>query len=391
MTTPPTGWKPDQGYLNPFPSDRPLLTITSQNLEAHRADLAPGLQALLQKVSGFSVPVYPSRRTATFPKEVLDSAIRLQGQFRLDVAELKKPVDLTVPFREPKTGEQVMWNVLLRYAGGNVTREGRAYPVRANGETYAIGYWSRRVSASHLDQSVDDVLFVAMGGFTTPAALRGNTALVREMLQGSSIRRSAWFYTAAQRRVRRAPDLAFDSVSDGTEGMVVADQVDGFNGSLERYDWKLVGKRSMIVPYNTYAIGEPKVTANELIRKGSVNSDLMRYEMHRVWVVEASLKAGQSHLYPKRRFYIDEDSWTVLMEEAYSKRGELWRVALHGLMQLYDAQYPTTRISIYHDLDAGSYFVSGLDSEKRPSIRFGDKARMADFLPDSLGRFAAGH
>ncbi len=379
------------GYLNPFASDRPLSTITGQNLDAHRADLSPGLQALIQKVPGFAIPLYPSRRTATFPKDVLEAAVSLQGQFRLEGTDLKKPVNLTVPFREPKNGEQVMWNVLLRYAGGHVTREGRAFPVRANGETYAIGYWSRRVSASHLDQQADDVLFVAMGGFTAPAALRGNTALIREMLQGSSVRRSAWFYTAAQRRVRRAPDLAFDSVSDGTEGMVVADQVDGFNGSLERYDWKLVGKKAMIVPYNTYAIGEPKVTVDELIRKGSVNSSLMRYEFHRVWIVDASLKPGQSHLYPKRRFYIDEDSWSVLMEEAYSKRGELWRVALHGLIQLYDAQYPATRVSIYHDLDAGSYFISGLDSEKRPSIRFSGKARMADFLPDSLGRFAAGH
>lgn len=189
--------------------------------------------------------------------------------------------------------------------------------------------------------------------------------------------------------MRRAPDLAYDSVPEASGGMFTADQVDGFSGSPDRFDWNLIGKKPMLVPYNTYDIGLAGTQPEKLLRKGSVNPDLMRYELHRVWVVEARLKQGQSHIYGKRRFYIDEDSWTVLMEEAYSRRGDLWRVALHGIALAYDVGLPWIRVSIYHDLDSGSYFVGGLDTDRKPSIRFNQRGSMSEFLSDALRRLGA--
>lgn len=369
LTAPPVGWRPEMGYINPFPDDRPIKVITRSEIAAFRHEFSPGLLALLERVSDFQVPLFVSRRTAAYPEAV---AAR-QG---------------IAPFFQPKSGEEVMRNVIQRYVGGSVMREARAYPVRANGDTYAIGSWSRRVYASHLDGAPENLLFVVMGGFQSPASLRGNLALVHEPRSLESDKRQAWLYTAAQRRVRRAPDLAYDAVSDGSEGMLTVDQVDGFNGALDRYDWQLIGKRPMIVPYNTYAVAERGVKEQTLIRRGSVNPALMRYERHRVWIVEATLKSGQSHLYGKRRFYVDEDSWSVLIEESYSRRGDLWRVALHGVVQFYDALTPGIRVSIFHDLDAGSYFVAGLDGDRQPSIQFGARAAFSDFLPDALRRLA---
>ncbi len=369
LTAPPAGWRPEMGYINPFPEDRPIQVITRGQAASFQGELSPGLLALFARVADFQIPLFVTRRTAAYPEAV----IARQG---------------IAPFLSPRTGEEVMRNVIQRYVGGSVTREARAYPVRANGETYAIRSWSRRVYTSHLDGAPENLLFVVMGGFQSPASLRGNLALVHEPRSLESDKRQAWLYNAAQRRVRRAPDLAYDAVGDGSEGMLTVDQVDGFNGALDRYDWQLIGKRPMIVPYNTYAVAERGVKEQTLIRRGSVNSALMRYERHRVWIVEATLKLGQSHLYGKRRFYVDEDSWSVLIEESYSRRGDLWRVALHGVVQFYDAVTPGIRLSIFHDLDAGTYFVSGLDGDRQPSIRFGGRAAFSEFSPDALRRLA---
>ncbi len=369
LREPPAGWRPEMGYVNPFPDDRPITVITRSGTERFKAELSPGLLALLDRVSDFQLPLYSTRRTAGYPDTVIT----------------KKEI---APFPFPRNGEEVMRNVIQRYVGGSVTREGRAFPVRANGEHYAIGTWSRRVYAPYLDGAPETLLFVAMGGFQSPASLRGNLALVHEPRSLESDKRQAWLYNAAQRRVRRAPDLAYDAVGDGSEGMLTVDQVDGFNGATDRYDWQLLGKRIMIVPYNTYAVAEQSVKDQARLRRGSVNGALMRYERHRVWIVEATLKPGQSHIYAKRRFYVDEDSWTVLIEEAYSRRGDLWRVALHGLVQFYDAVTPGIRLSIYHDLDSGSYFVSGLDGDRQPSIQFGARAAFSEFSPDALRRLA---
>lgn len=362
----PAGWKPEFGYINPFPNDRPTAQITRANVNAHESVLAPGLQALLKRYPDFQIPVYSTRNS---------------------VDPFTQEVSKQVPFPEPKNGEELITNVLRRYAGGGTERFGRAFPVRANGKFYAIDYWSRRIYSSHLDNADPNLLFVAMGGFTSPPSLRGKVALIHEPVNIGSEPRKAWIYDPAQRRVRRAPDLAYDAVPEASEGLFTADQVDGFSGSPDRFDWNLIGKKPMLVPYNTYDLGLAGTQPEKLLRKGSVNADYMRYERRPVWIAEATLKPGRSHVYGKRRFYIDDSSWTVVIEEAYSRRGDLWRVALHGIVQAYDVGIPFIRASIYHDLDSGSYFVGGLDTERKPSIRFNQRGRMSEFSPDALRRF----
>lgn len=238
----------------------------------------------------------------------------------------------------------------------------------------------------NMDKHTENRLFSANGHFTEPATLRGTTFLVHEPVDQVAEKRSAWIYNAGLRRVRRAPDLAYDNINDGSEGMLTTDQVDGYNGAPDRYDWKLLGRREFIVPYNTYKIASKRIKYTDVIRKATVNSDLMRYELHRVWVVEATLKPGNAHIYGKRVFYLDEDSWSVLIEEAYATRGALWRVALHGPVQYYDAQVPWYRFSLYHDLDSKSYLLGGLDNEIMDPIRFNVRGRDADLQPDALRR-----
>ena len=291
-----------------------------------------------------------------------------------------------MPFPIPKTGQEAIQNHMVRYLGGGFDRNYHWFPVRGNGESYKVGFREFRVWDQNFDRHVDNRQFSFLGFFTNPPTLEGTIYLVHEPVDQVKESRQAWIYNAGQRRVRRAPDLAYDNVSDGTEGMRVTDQYDGYNGALDRYDWKLIGKRELFVPYNTYEMGDKKLKYTDIVLKGTVNPTHMRYELHRVWIVEAVLKAGQSHIYAKRTFYLDEDSWAVLMEETYTGRGDLWRVALHGQIQYYDVPFPGYRFGMVHDLDTGGYIVGGLDNELKTVVKFNAKGKILDFNSDALRR-----
>jgi hypothetical protein len=387
LTQPPAGWTQAQGYVDPFPSDKPLFTINASNAAQYEAKLTAGQAALLRKnPQNFRMDVYATRRTATVPKEVADRVADTAGKVSLQGFGLKNVNGSTTPFPIPENGTEAIWNHLVRYLGGGIERAGHSFPVRANGDYYKIGFKSQRIYAQNVENAEPNRLFYALGYFTEPATLRGTIFLVHEPLDQVAEQRSAWIYNSGARRVRRAPDLAYDGVNDGSEGMLVTDQVDGYNGAPDRFEWKLLGKREVYVPYNSYRLSDKKLKYKDIIKPRSINPDFVRYELHRVWVVEGTLKPGQRHIYGKRTFYLDEDSWSVLAEDAYDNRGNLWRASLHGLLQAYDAVVPMYRYGIYHDLNNGSYLVGGLDNEIKEPIKFNAKARVGDFQPDALRR-----
>jgi len=387
LTQPPAGWTPQQGYVDPFPNDKPLFTITAQNAAQYEAKLTTGTQALLKKYpQNFRMNVYPTRRTAALPKEVTDRVLSQAPKVQLNGFGLRDLGGSTTPFPIPSSGLEVIWNHLVRWTGGGTERTAHSFPVRAGGDYYKIGFRSQRIYAQNMADPEPNRLFYALGYFTEPATLRGTIFLVHEPVDQVAEQRSAWIYNAGARRVRRAPDLNYDGINDGSEGMIVTDQVDAYNGAPDRYDWKLLGKRELYIPYNTYKIGDKSVKYKDIIGKNTINADLVRYELHRVWVVEGTLKPGKRHIYAKRTFYIDEDSWSVVSEDAYDTRGGLWRVALHGMVQYYDALVPWYRFGIVHDLSSGGYITGGFDNEIKDPIQFGVKGKLSDFQPDALRR-----
>ena len=387
LLQPPAGWTPQQGYIDPFPDDKPLFTIDSTNVGQYEAKLTKGQAALLRKFpQNFRMNVYPTRRTIGFPKAVTDRVIAQAGKVSLQGFGLKDLNGSTTPFPIPENGLEAIWNHLVRYLGGGIVRAGHSFPVRPNGDFYKIGFRSQRIYAPNVENVEPNRLFYALGYFTEPATLRGTIFLVHEPVDQVAEQRSAWIYNSGQRRVRRAPDLAYDGINDGSEGMLTTDQVDGYNGAPDRYEWKLLGKREVFVPYNSYKLSDKSLKYKDIIQPKTINPDYVRYELHRVWVVEGTLKPGQRHVYGRRTFYLDEDSWSVLAEDGYDTRGGLWRASMHGLLQAYDAQVPFYRFGIYHDLNSGGYLVGGLDNEVKEPIQFNAKARVGDFQPDALRR-----
>jgi hypothetical protein len=369
MRAPPPQWDVKQGYTDPFSDERPLYTVQAANAGAHRENLSPGLLALLARNPAFRMPVYTSHRTAAYP----DKADKVKAR-------------RAVPFPQPRNGLEAITNHLLRDLGGGVEREFDSFVVRPNGAASKIGFHDQRIYDANFDRAMPGRLFSYLGYFLSPADLIGTIYLVHEPDPLGAEERKAWVYNAGQRRVRRAPDLAYDNQQNGSDGLAIVDQYDGYNGRPDRYDWQLLGKREMLVPYNNYGIGDKRIPYSQIIRKGSPNPDLLRFELHRVWVVEASLKPGQSHVYERRVFYLDEDSWSVLLSEAYDARGQLWRVGLHSLLQYYDALVPWYRFELWFDLSNDSYVLTGLDNEYKSRWTFDVQGRAIDFQADALRR-----
>src|SRR5690606_5966560 len=169
--------------------------------------------------------------------------------------------------------------------------------------------------------------------------------------------RLAWTYNPGQRRVLRAPEAAYDSPLSTSDGLRTYDTIDVYNGATDKYDWKLLSKKEMLVPYNTYKLASRNLKYKDIIQANHLNQDLLRYEMHRVWVVEATLKPGERHIYAKRVFYIDEDSWSILGADLYDGRGELWRVQEAHSLQRYDVLSAIHISEVVYDLQARRYAV----------------------------------
>ncbi|PKO90558.1 MAG: DUF1329 domain-containing protein [Betaproteobacteria bacterium HGW-Betaproteobacteria-12] len=386
LTQPPAGWKPEMGYINPFKDEKPILTINAQNVEQHKDKLSAGTVAMIKKFPTFSVNVYPTHRTFANPQAVYDATKAQAGKAKLEGLSIKNYDVPGVPFPNPKTGAEAMYNHTTKYFGGyKACRDW--LPTRANGDYYRVGFCEDMVQGQNMEPREPNNVFTFFGLYDAPATLVGTIYLVKDPVDYTIANRVAHIYNAGQRRVRRAPDLAYDNVDDGTEGMRTTDDYWGFQGAKDRYDWKLLGKKEIYIPYNAYKLQDPKLKYADMLDKGSVKSELQRYELHRVWVVEATLKPGMSHVLAKRTFYIDEDSNTVALADGYDGRGNLWRSYAYHLVQAYDAGVMFQAPFINTDLVNGNFIVTSVSNERKtPVYQWNQKGKQADFQVDAIRR-----
>lgn len=389
LVKPQPGFQTGGHYADPFKADKPLFTITAANAEQYKGQLSPGQMAMLKKYPTWKMVVYPTRRTASFPKGVYDETAANAGKARLSPGgNGVVGVRGGIPFTQPKDGLEAIWNTTLRYRGDTyamkwsqaaVTREGAFTPVSFDYEyDFHYGNLSRKP-----DERVDNRLANFLQTTTAPARLAGQILLVHETVDQVKEPRSAWTYNPGQRRVRLAPNVGYDNPGTAADGLRTNDDFGMFNGPTDRYDWKLVGRQEMFIPYNSYRISGNEVKMADVVKPGHVNPDVARYELHRVWVVEATLKPGASHVYKKRVFYIDEDSWMIAVVDKYDARDELWRVAEQHSINFADVPMIYGTVEVHHDLQSGRYIAMGLrNDEAKVFERI--KRDPADFTPAGL-------
>ena len=222
-----------------------------------------------------------------------------------------------------------------------------------------------------------------------PAHQAGSLTLVHETLDQMRSPRKSWIYTPGARRLRRTPDLAHDTPDVNSQSLRTIDQVDMYNGAPDYYDWTLIGKQEIYIPYNAYPVHQGNLRLDDILQKHHLNPALLRYELHRVWVIEANLRVGFSHRYSKRRYYLDEDSWSIVYAEEYDHHGLLVQVTEGHLINYYDLQMMMTTLEVTYDFPSGRYYVEGLDNERERSFRFFDTGLSEnDFSTNAVRRQA---
>jgi len=291
------------------------------------------------------------------------------------------------PFPIPQSGAEAMWNFLLRYQGVNIAIKYDSWNVDSAGvpalATTGQGFLNYAI---YEDMSkpimAKDTYYQLKLFYTAPARRAGEAIMLRDAANPLQQPRRGWQYLPGQRRVKLAPNLAYDTPNPATAGASTYDDAFVFNGALDRFDWKLVGKQEMFVPYNTYALTyqpDPKA----LTTPNHLNPEFVRWEKHRVWVVEGTLKAGARHIYAKRRFYLDEDSWVALASDQYDSRGQLYRGSFAFLTQSYDKQTPDATPFMIYDLVGGSYNINGVVGP-HGGIKYVEPLSKAQWSPEAL-------
>jgi hypothetical protein len=388
ITSPPQGYKVGDHHPDPYAADRVTLQITAQNFKQYADKLTEGQKAMFGRYPSFRMDVYPTRRSASFPQRTYDFTIKNATTAKLEAGgDGVTAAAEGIPFPIPKDGYEAIWNHKLKYKGVSFARWANQAAPTASGQYNLVRIREEGLGLYYKPgntiESTNNILLYFYQVVESPARLAGQVLLVHESLNQIKQPRQAWIYNPGQRRVRRAPNVAYDNPGTASDGLRTNDMTDMFNGAMDRFDWELKGKREMYVPYNSYKAHSDKVKPEDLLKPGHVNPDLLRYELHRVWVVEAKLKAGKRHINSRRTFYIDEDSWQILVIDHYDGQGRLWRYSEAPSVNYYEVPVFWSTMENHHDLQSGRYIAVGLDNQET-AYDFSFQSAPENFSPQAL-------
>lgn len=389
LTTAPAGFKAgDSMRPDPFASEKPVMAIDGKNVDQYKNLLSATTVELAKRYPNFRVDVYPTHRTVAMPQPVLDNAVKnATGAKTANGGLALENVLPGVPFPIPQSGAEAMWNHLLRYQGVTINSKYDSWNVDAAGVATLATTGQAFINYpiyQDLNKPIanTDVYYQMKLYYSGPARRAGEAIMLKDAANAVEQPRRAWQYLPGQRRVKLAPSLAYDTPNPGTAGAGTYDDVFVFNGALDRYDWTLVGKQEMYVPYNTYKLTY-NTDVSQLTTPNHLAPQFVRWEKHRVWVVEGKLKDGARHIYHKRRFYLDEDSWVALASDQYDARGQLYRGSFAFLTQSYDKTTPDATPFMIYDLIGGTYNLNGVVGAYG-GIRYIDPLSKTQWSPESL-------
>jgi hypothetical protein len=397
LSSPPAGVNFDPKKMNPpnpFASDAPKFTITASNAAQYAANLTDGHQAMFKKYPDYKMKVFQSRRTCALPQYAYDAAkANAAGSDITPDGDGVKNFRLGLPFpildeNPTKAAQQLIMDKRFSYRGYKTTRQFSAAPVQSNGSYNMIVVQDEAIfryanPAVKSSDELNNIGLLYIANTISPPRLAGNVVLVHESINAQVEPRKAWAYSPGTRRVRRAPDIAYDNPGTNTDGMSTSDAFDGFNGALDRYDWSLKGKSVKFIAYNAYDLLHTKY--KDLLTPQHLNQESIRYEPHRVYTVEAKLKAGARHVYARRVMYMDEDAKVVNNAENYDGRGALWRFQEVPLVNAYHVPHcGTGAMEVVYDLLSGRYLALSMRAEEPPVNYFADELQESRYTPEAI-------
>jgi len=357
------GVRPD-----PFANEKPLFTVTAANVAQYKDIVSPGVQEMLRKYPTFHMDVYPTHRTQRYPKFYIDNSLKNAANCKTTAdGQMIENCLPGMPFPIPKTGAEVIWNHTVRYTAPSSDGFWGSYTVDAAGGVTLVGegpgnYQYPIFLPENINKPIgpDSLVWRTYYDTVAPARKVGEKAVFVTSVDAKRYPAKVWQYLPGQRRVKLAPDLAYDTPNPQSSGGALMDESYGFMGAMDRFDFKLVGKRELLVLANPYKFLDPNgLSVEKKYTKSHVNPDVMRWELRRVWEVEGTLKPGLRHAYKSRKFYFDEDSPGCGLGEGYDAAGKIWRVATCVYYPWYEtADQGNTEVNFFFDLQAGTYIVN---------------------------------
>lgn len=369
-----------------FSGEAKLYSVNAGNMDKYADKLTDGVKAMLKKYPSYRLDVYATHRTAAAPQYVYDNTFKNATRAKLEGAVVTGAYG-GIPFPVPKAGEEVMWNHLLGWRGETAEDDMRGYLITADGkrvtilEANAIRQWPYYAKDGSPEKSSGDYEYFRILNSGPP--IRAGEAIVgREHLDPDKTQ--SWVYLTGQRRVRKLPNACCDTPTPAVAGVMSFDEIGVFltGASIKRFDWKIIGKKEMLIPYNTNR--SHLVKDAELLGDHHLNPDHVRWELHRVWIVESNLKAGERHQAPKSRYYVDEDSWIAALGDRWDAKGQLWKTlwALPLAMPDVPASAPVT--FGFYDLVSNTWALSDLINEKKKHYKIIPRMSDSAFTPDAM-------
>jgi tetratricopeptide (TPR) repeat protein len=355
--------------VNPFADEQPLFVITQDNMQDYAQWLSAGHQAMFKAYPSYQMPVYSSHRTVRYPQAIYDATLENEKTAKLVGSDSLVDARLGFPFRRPEHGAQVIWNHRVRYRGDSMAGRIASIAQRPSGGWLkVVSDVKVRFDYGNLESpgkaAGKNLLIYYFAQTLSPPQARGATVLAHDTIDVDQSARKIWGAGGGYKKVLRIPPIGYDFPNPGSEGLQFVDMIDMYNGAFDRYDWRLIGKREMFIPYNAYALNARDLSYDQILGPEFLNPQYTRYEKHRVWVVDAVKRSGTSHHFRKRRFYIDEDSWGIVMVDGFNATNRLWKFQEGHLLPQFDIQAATTMPEIVYDLAEKRYFVTKLHQEE---------------------------
>jgi len=317
-----------------FGDEAPLYTVDASNMAQYAHLLAPGTQHLIT-ASGLSLKVYQTHRTSAAPQYVYDNTAKNVTRASLNPGGGRLGFSGAyggIPFPIINTadplvgGAQLIWNHLLAWGGyqdwtqftpGFVITGNTIVLTFGGSVRYVVPYYDPNGSP----EAFDGYYSKEHAYFKAPATANGQEALVWTSTNVQEKPDITWSLVNGQGRVRKAPDEAYDTPNPSANGINNYDDASGFAGSPQKYDWKVIGKQEMLIPYNNNNMRFEN--ASDIVKPGRPNPDLVRWEKHRVWVLEATLHPGERNTSAKRMAYLDEDTFFIALTDCFDAQGDL--------------------------------------------------------------------
>jgi len=370
---------------DPYASEKPLYSITAKNMDQYADKLTDGTRAMLKKYASYRIDVYPTHRTAAAPQWVYENTAKNATAAKLNDRQFPAGAFGGIPFPIPKNGAEAMWNHLLNWRGESIDFVDRAYLITSEGKpvmtvdaaaAQSMPYYDKDSSPDATGGNYWSIRLVNAG----PPIRAGEAILGRLNLDAE--RDASYVYLAGQRRTRKLPNACCDTPTPATAGVMSFDELNVFSGRLDRFDWKLLGKKDILIPYNSNRSLAGKDL--DLVGPHHLNPDMVRWELHRVWVVEANLKPGMRHVAPKGRYYLDEDTWTAVLGDRWDAKGQLWKTMWQLPVSMPDLPATTPITFGFYDLLSNTWFANLVMNEKPYQYKAVPRYTEAAFSQDSL-------